>query len=136
MLTGDNRADAVAVAQHFVQVYPYMLKTGDTSFWQRYSSPECKFCQETLDAARERNKSGAWIDGDLELKNPLLRVANEGETLFQVEFSVERTGVVEHLSTGEKVVPNHENRVLLIVSKDSQWTVKNFQIGKAAENNE
>ncbi|USR80060.1 DUF6318 family protein [Arcanobacterium pinnipediorum] len=129
-LTGDNRNDAIIVARHFVQTYPYMLKTGDVSYWQRYSAPECEFCQEVLASTERRNKSGAWIDGDIAFLEQVNGIVDESQAKYEIQFLVERTGVVQHLSEGDESVTDEKYHVVVSLEKKENWLVTRFQIGR------
>ncbi|WP_216387802.1 DUF6318 family protein [Arcanobacterium phocae] len=132
-LSGDARTDAVAVAKHFVMFYPYMLKTGDTSYWEKHSGAECKFCQEVLAGIQAKNRTGAWVDGELSVKNAALRVVTEDAKSYQVDFQVLRRDVVEHKSSGDHPIADDMYRVVIDIQDNTDWEISKFQIGKESE---
>ncbi|WP_216381581.1 DUF6318 family protein [Arcanobacterium phocae] len=132
-LSGEARVDAVAVAEHFVMFYPYMLKTGDTSYWEKHSGPECKFCQEVLAGVRTKNRTGAWVDGTLSIQNKVLRVVAEDAKSYQVDFQVVRHDVVEHKTSGDHPIADGAYRVVVDIQGITNWEISKFQIGKESE---
>ncbi|GAA3818165.1 DUF6318 family protein [Cellulomonas soli] len=45
---------ALAVGRYFLELYPYVIETGDTTEWDRLSHPDCIFCADTAEFARTR----------------------------------------------------------------------------------
>ncbi|QJC21636.1 DUF6318 family protein [Arcanobacterium buesumense] len=127
-LTGDSRTDAVAVAQHFVTFYPYMLKTGDTSYWEKHSAPECEFCQKVLAASKARNETGAWIDGEMRIIDQVNGIVDEEKDKYEIQFLIERTHVVEYGESDERE-NDRQYHVVISLEKNNSWSVKQFQIG-------
>lgn len=130
-LSGEARVDAVAVAEHFVMFYPYMLKTGDTSYWEKHSGPECKFCQEVL--AEERNKKDeTWIDSTILILDQVNGIVSENENQYEIQFLVERRDVVIHGRYSDEEQSPDKYHVVVSLEKKSTWQITNFQIGDGA----
>ncbi|SDU81557.1 DUF6318 family protein [Arcanobacterium phocae] len=130
-LSGDARTDAVAVAKHFVMFYPYMLKTGDTSYWEKHSGAECKFCQEVL--AEERNKKDeTWIDSTILILDQVNGIVSENENRYEIQFLVERRDVVIHGRYSDEEQSPDKYHVVVSLEKKSTWQITNFQIGDGA----
>lgn len=60
--TPDER-DAEAAGEFFLELYEYVLLTGDTAQWEKRSDPECGFCANVLEAARENEAQGMRFEG-------------------------------------------------------------------------
>lgn len=57
---------AAAAAQYFLGLYPYMMRTGDTSEWDAMSWSECTFCNNSMaDAAKMREGSATFEGGEV-----------------------------------------------------------------------
>ena len=54
---------AVAVAEYFVLLYPYVYATGDLAEWNALSDPDCKFCASVDSNAREMALNGQHSEG-------------------------------------------------------------------------
>lgn len=54
---------ARASAQYYLQLFPYMIATGDTSEWDSRSSWSCGFCSSALEIARDMHAAGRHGEG-------------------------------------------------------------------------
>ncbi|WP_455952488.1 DUF6318 family protein [Arcanobacterium haemolyticum] len=129
VLTGDPRADAISVAEHFVLYYPYMLKTGDTSYWEEHSSPECEFCQKVISTEKSRLDKN-WIDGEIKILDQINGIVDENTQKYEIDFLVKRSGVVNHKDSREERIDDKEYRVVVALENASSWKITNFQLAK------
>ncbi|GEK16471.1 DUF6318 family protein [Cellulomonas persica] len=58
-----TEANAAAVAEYFMSLFPYMYATGDTSEWERLSGKNCGYCAGTLADLREKVAAGRHAVG-------------------------------------------------------------------------
>ncbi|KRD43719.1 hypothetical protein ASE38_05775 [Cellulomonas sp. Root930] len=54
---------AVAVAEYFVDLFPYINATGDLADWGRLSHPECIFCADSNDSVQAKVTLGHHDEG-------------------------------------------------------------------------
>ena len=62
----DDEVGAVAAAEYFMELYEYVLKTGDDEAWSLASGDECAFCSGLSDAVSARYAD----DGRFERESP------------------------------------------------------------------
>ena len=53
---------AVAAAQYFISLRPYLQATGEPTAWQAMSGPDCAYCASTATAATTLHSAGGWTD--------------------------------------------------------------------------
>jgi hypothetical protein len=49
---------ALAVGQYFLELFPYVHSTGDTTEWRRLSAQGCTFCTDVTRAAEDPPEGG------------------------------------------------------------------------------
>ncbi|WP_279596161.1 DUF6318 family protein [Actinomyces bowdenii] len=58
----NSPAGAIATAEYFVQLYPYVYATGDLEQWRAMSREDCVFCTSVIDNVTELHSKGGWRD--------------------------------------------------------------------------
>ncbi len=65
MATMDGNG-AAAAAVYFIELYGYVLQTGDLTEWNAMSFPQCQFCSSTAQYVRSVYAAGgSFIGGDI-----------------------------------------------------------------------
>ncbi|HLS48982.1 MAG TPA: DUF6318 family protein [Actinomycetaceae bacterium] len=59
----DDIEGAIAAAEYFLALYPYVYATGDLDAWREMSHPECVFCQSTVDNVTQIYADGGYALG-------------------------------------------------------------------------
>lgn len=83
---------AAAAAEYFIELYPYVMATGDTKEFEAMSHPECGFCADALEQAiRIRSRDETWSGG--EIQSTLLEAyQRDGATgIYPLDFEVEQS---------------------------------------------
>ncbi|GAB4087236.1 hypothetical protein GCM10028784_38660 [Myceligenerans cantabricum] len=103
---------AAAAAEYFIELYPYVMATGDTAEFESMSHEACGFCSDALEQAESIRENGdRWIGGevsmdiariydrdaltgvlplDVEIDQAAGKIIDvEGETLFAQDRSVD-----------------------------------------------
>ena len=123
-----NLTGAIAVAEYFITLYPYVYATGDLTAFRAMSDATCKFCDSVITSATAMHVSGGWGD-------------SWGQqitfTSVTADISTPNRYVVElHLISDEHVAHNIEkppttveafeiNLLLQVLWKDGTgWTVE------------
>ena len=119
---------AIAAAQYFITLYPYVYATGDLTAFRAMSDATCKFCDSVITSATAMHVSGGWGDS-----------WGQQITFISVtaDISTPNRYVVElHLVSDEHVAHNIEkppttveafeiNLLLQVLWKDGTgWTVE------------
>lgn len=58
----DSPAGAVATAEYFVQLYPYVYATGDLEQWRSMIRDDCLFCNSVVGNVKDLHNKGGWVD--------------------------------------------------------------------------
>ena len=53
---------AVAAAQYFIGLRPYLQATGESTAWQAMSGPDCAYCASAATTATALHSAGGWTD--------------------------------------------------------------------------
>jgi len=53
---------AIAVAEYFITLYPYVYATGDLTAFRAMSDATCKFCDSVINNTTSMHTAGGWID--------------------------------------------------------------------------
>ena len=53
---------AIAAAQYFITLYPYVYATGDLTAFRTMSDATCKFCDSVITSAAAMHVAGGWGD--------------------------------------------------------------------------
>lgn len=59
----DDAEGAAAAAKYFIELYPYVMATGDTEEFEAMSHRACGFCEQTLDDASRISELGRTYRG-------------------------------------------------------------------------
>ncbi|MCR2052745.1 DUF6318 family protein [Actinomyces bowdenii] len=58
----DSPAGAIATAEYFVQLFPYVYATGDLTEWRAMTRKDCAFCTSVIDNVTELHSKGGWSE--------------------------------------------------------------------------
>ena len=119
---------AYELARYYLDLYPYVKATGDTTEWEKYAHPECEYCNTVIEAAVVENSSGAWADFNLGIVDEATFTAT-GDVDFRIDFLVERDEIVSHGPEGEVRTPPGEHSVVIgLKNVDGALKVRSFDI--------
>ena len=57
-----NLTGAIAVAEYFITLYPYVYATGNLTAFRAMSDATCKFCDSVINNTTSMHTAGGWID--------------------------------------------------------------------------
>ena len=57
-----NLTGAIAVAEYFITLYPYVYATGDLTAFRAMSDATCKFCSTVTTKVTDMHTVGGWVD--------------------------------------------------------------------------
>lgn len=133
VLTGDEATDAVKVATYFMNLYPYVLGTGDVRSWEKLSHPECGFCASTLELVNSFSES-EWIETSVRVSDEEVFGVSGGDANYRVDLLIERTDLVHHDGNSSETVPGGEySAVVGLTVESGVWSVHSFDILAASE---
>ena len=59
----EDAAGAAAAAEYFIELYPYVMATGDTEEFEAMSHRACEYCKGTLENAAWLQETGGTFEG-------------------------------------------------------------------------
>ncbi|MFI2487280.1 DUF6318 family protein [Promicromonospora kroppenstedtii] len=125
-----NREDAegaAAAAKYFIELYPYVMATGDVEEFKAMSHRACGFCEDALKQAEKlRSRNETWTGG--EIKTDLRETYERDEItgIYPLDFEVEQAAARITDSTGATVFEGKNERATYRVElglRDGDWVV-------------
>lgn len=131
-ITGTAIEDAAALAEYYVELYPYVKRTGDTTAWEKWAHPECDYCNTVIESAEYMNKTGAWTSIDLEIIDRAAFIST-GRLDFRMDFLVNRSDITQYDPKGTDFVESGENSVVIGLVSEGGLKIRTFDIFAADE---
>ena len=92
---------AVAAAEYFISLYPYVYATGDLTEWDAMSEEGCVFCGSVHDNVTELHESGGWADpADIKVVGSNYQDPAAGHEYSSVDVQVETSTSRSHAGDG------------------------------------
>jgi hypothetical protein len=85
----DDAEGAAAAAEYYIELYPYVMTTGDTSEWEAMSHAECGSCSDLLQQARTITERGDTFRGgevSATVEDPGLYVRDEQTGIYPLDI--------------------------------------------------
>ncbi|GAB3166061.1 hypothetical protein GCM10027059_24560 [Myceligenerans halotolerans] len=80
---------AAAAAEYFIELYPYVMATGDTAEFEAMSHEACGFCADTLsDARRIARNEESYIGGQTAITIGQMYERDELTGIYPLDLSV------------------------------------------------
>ena len=118
---------AIATAEYFLALYPYMHATGDLSDWQAMSTPDCGFCNNVITKVTKLHDAGGWVDPwPQEAIATHYGVADEDPNVWVVTFHLSHEAGVRHDGSGVTSTVKAEDLTFLLQLRwtGHTWTVE------------
>ena len=125
-MTRDDETGAVAAANFFLTaLYPYAVRSQDTTSWDSYSGQICTFCASLKESIlAEKGAEQFTVPGRILVTKQ--RVTELDAVRFQVDFEVSQSADVTYSVTGD-VLGGRPARTLdltfLVVRNPGQWLI-------------
>ena len=123
-----DMAGAVAAAEYFITLYPYVYATGDLTDFRAMSAATCKFCNTVITKVTDMHTAGGWID-PWEQQTTFTSISDDPSTpdRYVVELNLVSDEHVSH-RMGEPPQTNEEDQMPILVQllwKDGTgWTIE------------
>ena len=128
----DDIEGAIAAAEYFLALYPYIYATGDLSTWDEMSHPECIFCKGAADEVTELFEAGGYGDGGTFDVDDIAALPPDDEYAhFRVTFIGRETEAFSYSESGEIIAssPGDEVRFnFAMISDDGRWTTREISV--------
>lgn len=110
---------ALAVGQYFLELYPYVHATGDTTAWRALSHPECLFCADVAQDA-ENPPEGGYVGTSVAVQ-PVRGTEIEPATAYSLDYAM--------VFTSDTAAGSENEDVLMVLVRDSdRWLVRAVQV--------
>jgi len=97
-----DETGAAAAATYFLELYGYVMQTGDVATWDAMSWEQCEFCKSTRDVALAIASRGeTFTGGDISALSSSVLPMDELLGGYPVDVSVEQGASKHHAETGE-----------------------------------
>lgn len=126
----EDAEGAAAAAEYFIELYPYVMTTGDTSEWEAMSHEACGPCASLIEDARLRLEDGDVFEGggtDANMVQAYQR--DEATGIFPLDLEVAQEAVQIASPAGE-VLYSEDARTFVrraeMGLRNGAWTVVTF----------
>src|SRR5690625_2403296 len=103
-MAGDDVDGAVAAAEYFLLLYPYVYATGDLDEWQAMSHPDCNFCASVIsNVDRIHSEDGYVVDEEMEITVIEAYLPERDGGVFAVDLLLVSGTSVEYSVEGQVV---------------------------------
>lgn len=90
---------AVAAAEYFISLYPYVYATGDLAEWDAMSEDRCVFCTSVHDNVTELHDGGGWAEPEeITVSGSNYRDPADGYEYSSVDVALETGTTRAHLA--------------------------------------
>ncbi|MEV0892997.1 DUF6318 family protein [Promicromonospora sp. NPDC050262] len=126
---------AAAAAEYFIELYPYVMATGDTEEFEAMSHRACGFCGDALEQAKSiQARHETWTGGEIHsiLLETYERDAVTG--IFPLDLEVEQAAAQIADSEGVTVfegADEHSTYRVEVGRQDSAWVIVEIAPGPA-----
>ena len=131
----EDAKGAAAAAEYFIELYPYVMATGDTEEFEAMSHRACGFCDDALEQANQiRIRHEAWSGG--EIRTVLLETYARDEVtgVYPLDFEVEQDAARITDGEGATVFEGEDERATYRVElgrTSGNWVVVEIAPGPA-----
>jgi hypothetical protein len=134
-MNANTAEGARKTALYFIQLYPYILRTGDTKEWDRLSvKKQCDFCSKArAKAVTKKEHQQTFSGGEIEAK---VLTTYDRDTLydgFPIDISISQRASVTRDKSGRTVATGKANSSVLTVEvlrSGKAWKI--LEIGTAS----
>ncbi|WP_277986466.1 DUF6318 family protein [Promicromonospora panici] len=129
----DDAKGAAAAAEYFIELYPYVMATGDTEEFEAMSHRACGFCDDALEQAKRiRTRHETWTGG--EIRSVLLETYARDEVtgIYPLDFEVEQSAAQITDADGVTVFEGEDEQATYRVElgwKSGDWVVVEIASG-------
>lgn len=125
----DDAEGAAAAAEYFLELYPYVMTTGDTAEWEAMSLPECEACVGFIDQARmiaERGDTFTGGETDATVEDPGRYVRDEATGIMPLDVAYTQAEMLIVDSAGAELFSSPgatEDRRMELGLREGSWVV-------------
>lgn len=132
----DDDIGAAAAAGYFLDLFPYVMGTGDTARWDEISAQDCGFCSSVRDDVQAVFASGGRFTGGAlthEPGNVLGRNDMLGGYTVEISYTVEEGTELDAAGTVIDALPEEKATVYVdTVYSSNGWTLVEVSLERGA----
>ncbi|MHA7132789.1 DUF6318 family protein [Oerskovia turbata] len=109
----DDAEGAAAAAEYFIELYPYVMTTGDTSDWEAMSHAECGSCSDLIgDAKSIVTRGDIFVGGEVEasIDDPYYYVRDEQTGIYPLDLRVEQSATTITDKSGAELMSSGDEK--------------------------
>jgi hypothetical protein len=118
---------AAAAAEYFIEMYDYVMKTGDSAEWDAMSHETCGSCEEMIQQAVEIRATKATVEGGETTASVTQRYERDSVTgIFPLDVSVDQAPMRITSPDGSVLLDTQQtttNRRVEAGLVDGQWVI-------------
>jgi hypothetical protein len=123
----DDAKGAAAAAEYFIELYPYVMATGDTKEFEAMSHRACGFCDDALEQAKRiKERNYMYSGGDSKLSVTETYVRDEVTGIFPLDVEISQKSSLISDREGKEVhasnAKDSKSRIEMGI-RDGQWVV-------------
>lgn len=118
---------AVAAAQYFLELYPYVYNTADLREWRAMSHPDCVFCASVAEDVEALHAEGGYeVGGEIEFESAAATKSSDGSDYVGVDVLVSQAEALEF--TGDSAQVREVPAARYVVYTALAWTETGWMI--------
>ncbi|MEV0950163.1 DUF6318 family protein [Promicromonospora sp. NPDC050249] len=131
----EDAKGAAAAAEYFIELYPYVMATGDTEEFEAMSHRACGFCDDALEQVKRiRTRHETWSGGEIDTVLLESYVRDEITGVYPLDFEVEQDAARITDAGGSTVFEGEDERATYRVEvgrSNGNWVVVEIAPGPA-----
>ncbi|WP_369370322.1 DUF6318 family protein [Promicromonospora sp. Populi] len=123
----DDAEGAAVAAEYFIELYPYVMATGDTEEFEAMSHQACGFCEEALEQANEIDEEGwAYAGGESSLSVTQVYMRDEVTGIYPLDTEISQAPSRITGPNGDEIYSVESKRFdrrVEMGTRDGEWVV-------------
>lgn len=129
----EDAKGAAAAAEYFIELYPYIMATGDTAEFEAMSHEACRACSDALRQADEIAKNDdSYVNGGVAVETREVYEQDALTGIFPVDVHAETQAAKIITSSGDEVFSEPAQSVdrrVEVAIRDGKWVVAGISEG-------
>ncbi|WP_435737369.1 DUF6318 family protein [Cellulosimicrobium sp. PMB13] len=134
----EDAEGAAAAAEYFIELYDYVMTTGDTTEWRAMSLESCTFCQGSIEQANQiSSRSDVFEGGDavVTVDDPTFYARDEATGIYSLDARVIQEPIAIRSAKGEELFAQERTDDLYraeVGRRNGEWVVVEISLLEAS----
>lgn len=134
----EDAEGAAAAAEYFLELYEYVMTTGDTSEWRTMSLDSCTFCQGSIGQADQISSRGDVFEGGsavVTVDDPTFYVRDEATGIYPLDVRIVQEAISIRSVEGDELFAQERTDDLYRAElglRDGEWVVVEVSLLEAS----